>query len=132
VKLAARGDDRGMVVRVRAFPILDDGQGPGRRRKTAIELVQTTDRLVQHIGERVSADEIKPAEPQIGPRLDRLAEPLYRLFVVAGEKMRAPDDPVKNGDRGVVRAEPDRLLDKRRRFLRAADESQLVALVGVG
>jgi hypothetical protein len=51
---------------------------------------------------------------------------------LASEKMRAPDDPVKNGDRGVVRAEPDRLLDKRRRFLRAADESQLVALVGVG
>src|SRR5689334_16070707 len=85
-----------------------------------------------HVGQGTGADEIKSVEPQVGSILDRFPEPGDRLSILSPKEKRAADDPVKHPDRRVVRAEPDRMLDQRRRFRRATDEDQLIALIGIG
>lgn len=58
-------------------------------------------------------------------------QPRDSPLVIAGEKIRAPEDPMENPDRGIVRVEAQCMLDQRERFRRAADKGQRIAFMRV-
>ena len=85
MELGAGRDDDGLVVRRRRLPRLDDRQSVYRLRQASIKLGQHPSRLILHVGEGVSADQIEPIEPKNGSGFDRFQEPGNRLAIL-------PDD----------------------------------------
>ena len=97
----------------------------------AVELGHSLTRFFVFAHQGIGTDKIQPIVPKVWSEFDGLSQPRNRSPVSVCEEIRPSEIPIEYTERWVAGAKFYRLLDQRRRLLRAAEVDQFIRFLSV-